>query len=438
MIKYTAIPRNKNFLNFTNIVTIDEVESLKKTRMPYIYVSRSFRAQEGWKYFLIKIKKRGLSKLELTKSKAGIEVKEEVLDILDRLPIRSIPTYGIKGPIKSLPELWELKLQKSIASRPAINKNNIYITSKYGSIVSLDINGNEIWTYETNGTIYSSPKIEKDLVVVTTNEGDLFTINKNTGNLFQVIGIGETITSDLALVDIEHNGMKTKGICFGTAEGNFYCYELYSLELIWWNKGVKEMINSSVATVKGKVIFQDKKGTLYCLSSNNGVLLWKWKAKTKIYNPLFKSDLIVSNNNVYFIDFDGDLHCIDALLGTKKWSIRKIEATGKFELNVKRNEIVLHSAENKILIVSLAKRQVTEEFIFPDKAKDEVATDIKLIGNKLIVGFTNGNVYQLVKKQIPKRILWQGYAPIVSISAMGTNCLVTDYDGNLTLLNLIP
>jgi len=128
------------------------------------------------------------------------------------------------------------------------------------------------------------------------------------------------------------------------------------------------------------------------------VLLWKWKAKTKIFDPLFKSDLIISNNNVYFIDFDGDLHCIDALLGTKKWSIRKNEATGKIKLNEKKNEIILHSAKNKILVVSLAKGKVTEELILPGETKNEFVTSIELISSKLIVGFTNGNVYQLVKK----------------------------------------
>ncbi|RKY98646.1 MAG: hypothetical protein DRQ13_03320 [Ignavibacteriae bacterium] len=331
---------------------------------------------------------------------------------------------------------WNTKLHSTTISS-INNSKEIFIASKKGKITCLDNKRDKIWTYETNGTIYSPPKVEKDLVVVATNEGDLFTINKNTGNLFQVIGIGETITSDIELIDIEFNGMQTKGICFGTVEGNFYCYELYSLELIWWNNGVKEMINSSVATVKGKIIFQDKKGTLYCLSSDNGVLLWKWKAKTKIFDPLFKSDLIISNNNVYFIDFDGDLHCIDALLGTKKWSIRKIKATGKIELNEKKNEIVLHSAKNKILVVSPAKREVTEELILPGETKNEFVTSIELISSKLIVGFTNGNVYQLMKKQVPKNIFWQSSAPIVSLNKINGNILVTDYDGNLTLLDLL-
>jgi hypothetical protein len=415
-----------------NLITLDEEQAKLKTRMPYICVGRSFETQEGWKYFLIKTKK-GLSKLELIKSKKGVTLKEEDLRGLIRLPIRPVQTFEKDHKNKNTPELWKIKLEKSIASKPAINKNNIYLTGKYGSIVSLDINGKKLWELETNGTIYSSPKVEKDLVVIATNEGDLFTINVNNGNVFQVIGIGETITSDIELVDIEHNGMKTKGICFGTAEGNFYCYELYSLELIWWNNGVKEIINSSVATVKGKVLFHDKKGTLYCLSTNNGALLWKWEVQSLNFNPLFKSDIIIKDNNIYLIDADGDLHCIDALLGTKKWSKRKIEATGKIELDDKKNEIVLHSAKNKLLTVSLTERKVIKEIILPGTTKNEIATDIFLANKNIYVGFTDGSVFEIRENF---RIIFEGNAPIVSINEMNGNILVTDYDGNLTLLDI--
>jgi len=314
--------------------------------------------------------------------------------------------------------------------------DRLFSATKNGKIFCLDENQKELWNYETNSSIYSSPKVEKDLLVVAANEGDLFTINVNNGNVFQVIGIGETISSDIELVDIEFNGMQTKGICFGTAEGNFYCYELYSLELIWWNNGVKEMINSSVATVKGKVIFQDKKGTLYCLSSDNGALLWKWEVKTKIFNALFKSDIIIKDNTIYLIDYDGDLHCIDALLGTKKWSLRKLKASGKIKLNNKKNELILHSGNNKIISVSITTGKVIEEFILPEETKDEIATEIEFINGKLVVGFTNGDVYQLMAKKVPRKILWQSDAPIVSLNEINGSILVTDYDGNLTLLEL--
>jgi len=405
----------------------------KKLRDNSLFTGSYLNSGKEWTYNLLETKIDSIRIVKISKSK----LREQVIRSFAKAELEfNIPVSKTNKRLSLYPHLYKTELRTTVFTSPIINVDETYIATKGGIVIRLNKNGANSWSFKTNGTIYSSPKIEKDLVVVATNEGDLFTINKNTGNLFQVIGIGETITSNIALVDIEHNGMKTKGICFGTAEGNFYFYELYSLELIWWNNGVKEMINSSVATVKGKVIFQDKKGTTYCLNSRSGVLLWKWKANTKIFNPLFKSDLIVSNNNVYFIDFDGDLHCIDALLGTKKWSIRKIKATGKIELNEKRNEIILHSAKNKILVVSPVKRKVTEEIILPVKTKDEIATDIEIVGEKLMAGFTNGSVYQFADKQLPKRILWQNEAPIVSIDEINGNILLTDYDGNLTLLDL--
>ncbi|MBT8387910.1 MAG: PQQ-binding-like beta-propeller repeat protein, partial [Ignavibacteria bacterium] len=177
---------------------------------------------------------------------------------------------------------------------------------------------------------------------------------------------------------------------------------------------------------------------LYCLSSDNGALLWKWEVKSINSNPLFKSDIIVENNNVYFIDFDGDLHCIDGLLGTKKWSLRKLKASGKIKLNSKKNELILHSGNNKIINVSIATGKVIEKFILPEESKNEIATDIDLINGKLVLGFTNGYVYQLLKNKIFKKLFWQNSSPIVSINGIGNDCLITDYDGNITLLNFIP
>jgi outer membrane protein assembly factor BamB len=432
IVDYLAIPSRKKSSNSINLIAIDEDKAKRKTQMPYIYLGRSFGVPEGWKYYLIKTKK-GINKLELTKTKAGIEVKEEVLNISERLPIRPVKNYDKKGEIKTTPVLWNIKLQKSITAIPSINNNKICLTSKYGAIICLDNHGKILWEFETNGTIYSHPIIEKDLVVAATNEGDLFTININTGNLFQVIGIGETITSDIALVDIEYKGMQTKGICFGTAEGNFYCYELYSLELIWWNKSIKKLINSSVIVTKGKVLFQDKEGTLYCLSSDNGVLLWKWGTKTKVYNPSFKSELVINNNSIYFLDFDGDLHCIDLLLGTDKWHIRKIEAIRVMELNNLKGELLLHSSKNELLTVSLKKEKVMKKVKLPYELKDEIATNILSFDNHLFIGFTNGSVYEISKTT---KNIFLGFAPIISLDKLNNSLLVTDYDGNLTLLNL--
>ncbi len=429
-------PHLYNNLPFSVQSVFISTEGAEKEKLNAMYRGESLSNASKWLYEIIHFENDILSFFSASSLDSNLTIVKQIS--IGQIPI----LFKISGDhFEALFKQSQINystINETIYTEPSTGNNEFYFSAKRGLIVCLNDDLEEKWKYETNGTIYSSPLIEGDLVVVATNEGDLFTINVNNGNVFQVIGIGETITSDIELVDIKFNGMKTKGICFGTAEGNFYCYELYSLELIWWNNGVKEMINSSVATAKGKVLFQDKNETLYCLSSDNGALLWKWEVKALNFNPLFKPDIIVKNNNVYFIDFDGDLHCIDALLGTKKWSIRKIKATGKIELNEKKNEIILHSVNNKILAVSIESGKVTEEFILPDETKDEIATDIDLINGKMVVGFTNGDVYQLLKNKIFKKLFRQNEAPIVSITGMGTGCLITDYDGNITLLNLIP
>jgi hypothetical protein len=163
------------------------------------------------------------------------------------------------------------------------------------------------------------------------------------------------------------------------------------------------------------------------------VLLWKWGTKTKVYDPLFKSDLVIDKNSIYFLDFDGDLHCIDLLLGTDKWHIRKIEATAVMELNKSKAELILHSAKNELLTVSLTTEKVLKKVKLSYELKDEIATDILSINKNLFIGFTNGSVYKINKT--PENI-FLGFAPIISLDKLNNSLLVTDYDGNLSLLNL--
>ena len=78
---------------------------------------------------MIKIKKSGLSKLEVYKLKDGIKVKEEVLNISERLPIRSTQVIEEKEFQNSVTAIWNIKLQKSIAAIPFINNNKICLTT---------------------------------------------------------------------------------------------------------------------------------------------------------------------------------------------------------------------------------------------------------------------------------------------------------------------
>ena len=58
-----------------------------------------------------------------------------------------------------------------------------------------------------------------------------------------------------------------------------------------------------------------------------------------------------------------------------------------------------------------------------------------MIGDKIIIGFSDGWVYKIIAKQKVEKFFRNGYAPIISLTEVNGNCLITDYDGKFTLLN---
>jgi outer membrane protein assembly factor BamB len=193
-------------------------------------------------------------------------------------------------------------------------------------------------------------------------------------------------------------------------------------------------IISSIACADNKVLFQDFKGTLYCVSAVNGLLLWYWKPPVLNSNPFYKTDLIVKGNVIYLIDAGGNFRCIDALLGTEKWSIKNIYASGLIKTN--NNELLLSTNKNKILIVSTKLGKITNEIVLASETKNEKITDFILIKDKIVAGFSDSSVYEIKKKQKAKFKFLSSLAPVVSLVNVDENCLITDYDGNLTLLKI--
>jgi len=200
-------------------------------------------------------------------------------------------------------------------------------------------------------------------------------------------------------------------------------------------------IVSSIAYSNNKIFFQDNQGTLHCLSAANGMLIWniqssngKWKGSVN-YSGSGQNNIIVRDNDLYFIDSSGNLFCVDALLGKPKWNINNILATGNLAVN-DQNEFILPTSKNKIAFISTKLEKVTSEFELPNNKSNEYITDLVVLGDKIIVGYSDGWVYKINVNRKVEKFFRDGYAPIVSLEEVQGNCLVTDYDGQFTLLNI--
>jgi outer membrane protein assembly factor BamB len=308
-----------------------------------------------------------------------------------------------------------------------------------------DKQGKEKWRYETNEKLVIPPVLEKDLFVVTSDDGDLITINVDTGNPYQIIGIGERITTAVSLIDIEEGRTLKKVVVIGTEFGNLLCYDLYSLDPIWTQQlsGMGEYIQlvSNIVSSNNKIFVQDDSGTLYCFSGINGMLIWQieaskggWRASSG-NSASSKQNLMIINNEVFLLDATGNLFCIDALLGIVKWDVNDISASGLIRLN-SQQELFLPTKKNTVVIISPKMGKIISEIELPLELKNESITDLVVIEDKILIGFSNGWVYKIKMKQKVEKFFRGGLAPIVSLTNVDGNCLITDYDGNFTLLKI--
>ena len=388
---------------------------------------------DDWGYLLISVEKDSV----FIRKMLGQEIKKKTKPEILKSAFDSAFLHQSIKPVKvfsSVKESWTTILNKTIQTSPVYSDNKIFSVFKNGTVICFTGSGEEKWRYESHGKILSSPVIEKDLLVTATADGDVSTLNVNTGPPAQTIGIGESITG-ITIADIGDN---IKAIVVGTIGGNLYCYNLMTLESIWMNQISNEAISFPIVYSKNKIFLQDKEGTLYCLSTDNGLLIWKISStqggwKNQPANS--ETDMVAVDNNLFLTDKVGSLFCIDALLGTNNWSIKNIYSNHLIRFNNK-SELVLPTTKNKILTVSPKLGKVTGEIELPTDTINEEITDLQVIADNLIIGFSDGWVYKIKAKQKPEKIFRGGSAPVLSLINVNDDCLVTDYDGNFTLLKI--
>jgi outer membrane protein assembly factor BamB len=411
-------------------------EEKQKSEIPAfegLYLNR----KNDWGYLLISNKKDSLNIIKVLGSEVNKKTKPEIIapvfaPITTFEPIKPFETFS------SVDVIWSVNFDKTIITSPVIKNDKIFAGFKDGTTVCFFSTGKENWKYDSHGKIKISPITSEDLFITANANGDINILNVNTGPSAQVIGIGESITG-IAAVNI---GDSLKGIVAGTINGNLYCYNLETLEPVWTQQDTNTTIKSPVVYYDNKIFFQDSEGTLYCLSSENGLLIWKippdqggWKNQTiDSWNHL-KTDIVANDNNIFLTDNSGNLFCVDALLGTLQWNIKNIYANGLIRLDNKNN-LIIPTGKNKILIVSGKSSKILNEIKLPADRKEHDVTDLCMIGNNLLISFDDGWVYIKKQNQKPEKIFRGGSASIVSLTNVYSACLVTDYDGNFNLLKI--
>lgn len=307
--------------------------------------------------------------------------------------------------------------------------NWFYYASDSGIVYCYDYAGNQKWIAEVLGVIKGNPILYKDLLLIATVEGDLYSINSNNGEILQVVGIGESITSDLSLIEISSSKTKIIGVALGTSEGNVFCYDAFTFELLWEKNISKSLIISTPLAVNDKIIFLNSNSSLYCLNSKSGSLIWKYELSNN-GNKFPGNFPLWDGKNIFSVTSDGNLIAVDLMLGKRVWS-----AGTKGLLN----QIYLNSDNKKLLLIDnkgmmkIYAAQNGKELNKIDFKKSELFSFIVAENQEnTLVGFSDGSLYTFNSKFVFRELLSPNQTPITSINVISNDeFMIKDINGKI-------
>ncbi len=301
-----------------------------------------------------------------------------------------------------------LKLNSPLTTAPVFSDGKIIAIEK-DTISCIDPDGKVLWKHDISGKIVSQPIISGSQLVYGTLNGDLIVRDVNSGIQIQSIGIDDSITTNIVM--IEYNGsnelMMPKqsnskaAIIFGTALGKVYCFDVETLQEYWHNFDTKGKISSQLTIIENKVLFTRPDGFIYCLDISNGLLIWRWKEKED--TDFSNARILCDGKKVFAVSKNNQVYCIDLLLGMLDWKNEKLKALQDISLSNDKKILLIKSYDRKFTLLSSDKGKVIKEIKQEDEFDENSPPVIEDENNIYFV--QKGSIFSLNKKYKEKVFL---------------------------------
>lgn len=334
----------------------------------------------------------------------------------------------------SLSIVFENNFNSSSKTLLMTSENRIYTLLDNGLLYLNNYKGKEIFVTELIGKINNNPVLYKDLFLASTFEGDLYSINSNNGEVLQVVGIGEDITSDLAIIEIATAASKTIGVVLGTSEGNIFCYDAFTFELLWQKNISTNSIISTPLVINDKVIFLSSNSSLYCVNSKSGSLIWKYES-SDTQNFSANNFPVSDGKNILSLSSDGKLFAIDILLGKIIWSSNTKGVLNQLYISTNKQNLFLIDDKGMMTVYSSKNGKEISKIDFK---KSELFSFILAENQKnTLVGFSDGSLFTFDLKFVSKELISANQIPITSLNVIGKNgFIVKDINGKITFYKI--
>ena len=251
-------------------------------------------------------------------------------------------------------ELWRKELNLPVRSMPTVYKNTLYLLTADNQLLSFNTTtGREVWDYkgiptQTNLLGMGLPALYKEYAVVPFSNGEVITFNTTDTDILwtEYLSSNRSFNRISDLTHILASPIIEDGIVYliGNA-GKMGAYRLENGENIW----TLPMGGANTPVISGNTLFMiNNQNVLTAINKHTGKVYWNTPLVSYDTEELasWKGPLLV-NDNAVVVSSNGDIIFIDAKSGQEK---HRLETDGIVAAPINVDGTVLFLTEDADLL----------------------------------------------------------------------------------------
>ena len=215
--------------------------------------------------------------------------------------------------------LWQVKTGLSVSGGVGTDEKMLLLGSDKGDVAAYDLNGKLLWKVKVSSEVLSAPQLADDRVLVRSADGRIAALNALNG---ERVWLYERATPALAVRSFAGVTIERNIVYAGFAAGKIAALSLKTGSLLWENSVSQPRGNTEldrISDITSNVVVDDEQvcaiafqGRLACFDAAQGSPLW---------NRDISSDkgMMLLRKFLYLSDVTGNVLALEKSTGSSVW-----------------------------------------------------------------------------------------------------------------------